>query len=150
MESLRTRLWRHVFNLFPAYRGTGARVRYIAEDWSRVQVVIPRNWRTRNLVGTTFGGSIYGAVDPIYMVMLKRRLGSAFTVWDKSAEIEFRKPGESDLYADFRLPTAEIREIRNSLDRGESMDREYEVEVVDDDGVVHATCEKTLYVRRDS
>jgi hypothetical protein len=150
MESLRTRLWRHVFNLFPAYRGTGARVRYIAEDWSRVQVVIPRNWRTRNLVGTTFGGSIYGAVDPIYMVMLKRRLGSAFTVWDKSAEIEFRKPGESKLYADFDLPTAEIREIRTALDRGESMDRVYEVDVVDNDGVVHATCEKTLYVRRDS
>jgi acyl-coenzyme A thioesterase PaaI-like protein len=149
MESLRTRFWRHVFNLFPAYRGTGGRVRYVAEDWSRVQVVIPRNWRTRNLVGTTFGGSIYGAVDPIYMVMLKRRLGSAFTVWDKSAAIEFHEPGESALYADFRLPTAEVREIRSSLDRGESMDREYEIEVVDENGVVHATCEKTLYVRRE-
>jgi acyl-coenzyme A thioesterase PaaI-like protein len=150
MESLRTRLWRHVFNLFPAYRSTGGRVRYIAEDWSRVQVVLPRNWRTRNLVGTTVGGSIYGAVDPIYMVMLKRRLGSAFTIRDKSAEIEFRRPGESDLYADLRLPTAEVREIRDSLARGESTDRTYGIDVVDADGVVHATCEKTVYVRRDS
>ena len=31
-ESLRSRLLRWTFNLFPAYRGTGARVRYIASD----------------------------------------------------------------------------------------------------------------------
>jgi acyl-coenzyme A thioesterase PaaI-like protein len=149
MESLRTRLWRHVFNCFPAYRGTGGRVRYIADDWSRVQVVVPRNWRTRNLFGTTFGGSIYGAIDPIYAVMLSRRLGKAFTVWDREAHIEFHEPGESTLYADFRLPTREVRAIRDALDRGESTERTYDVRVVDAEGVVHATCEKTVYVRRD-
>jgi hypothetical protein len=52
------------FNLFPAFRGTGARVTYIAEDFREMRVKLPLNWRTRNYVGTIFSGSLYGAVDP--------------------------------------------------------------------------------------
>lgn len=65
LDRLRARLWRLAFRLFPAYRGTGGRVTHIAPDWSEVRVRIPHNWRIRNYVGTVFGGSMYGAVDPI-------------------------------------------------------------------------------------
>ncbi|HBE81322.1 MAG TPA: DUF4442 domain-containing protein, partial [Blastocatellia bacterium] len=64
-ESFESKRFRWGFNLFPAYRGTGGRVTYIADDWKEVRVKLPLNWRTRNYVGTIFGGSIYGAVDPI-------------------------------------------------------------------------------------
>ncbi len=37
-ESWRTRLGRWKFNLFPAYRGTGARVVYLRHDWTEVRV----------------------------------------------------------------------------------------------------------------
>lgn len=83
-ESLRTRLARWWFNWFPAYRGTGGQITYIAADWSEVRLRLPLNRRTRNYVGTIFGGSMYGAVDPIYMVMLIQVLGPAYVVWDKS------------------------------------------------------------------
>lgn len=53
-ESLRTRLWRTAFNPFPAYRGTGARVTYIASDWREARVKLPLSWRTRNYVGTIY------------------------------------------------------------------------------------------------
>jgi len=148
-ESLRTRLWRHGFNLLPAYRGTGARVDHIAADWRYIRIRVPFNWRTRNAVGTIFGGSLYGAVDPVYMTMLRRTLGDDFTVWDKSAAIEFLEPGRDTLYAEFALTDGEIETIRKELSPGESTDREYLVSLVDDDGTVHAVCEKTLYVRRD-
>lgn len=92
-ESLRTRLWRWGFNCFPAYRGTGGRVTYIAADWREVRIKLPLNWRTRNYVGTTFGGSLYGAVDPFYMIMLIKLLGPDYIVRDKAAAILFRKPG---------------------------------------------------------
>ena len=131
-ESLRTRLWRHGFNLLPAYRGTGARVDRIGADWRYVRIRVPFNWRTRNAVGTIFGGSLYGAIDPVYMTMLRRILGDGFTVWDKSAAIEFLEPG------------------RDALGPGESTDRDYLVSLVDEAGTVHAACEKTLYVRRDA
>lgn len=148
-ESLRTRLWRHAYNLFPAYRGTGARIDHIGGNWRYVRVRVPYNWRTRNLVGAIFGGSLYGAVDPIYMTLLQRNLDDGFTVWDRSAAIEFLQPGRETLYAEFAIDDAEIDAIRDGLDSGESTNREYVVHLVDADGDVHATCHKSVYVRRD-
>lgn len=148
-ESRRTWLYRHAFNLLPAYRGTGARVDHVAADWRYVRVRVPFNWRTRNGVGVTFGGSLYGAVDPVYMTLLRRVLGDEFTVWDKAAAIEFVEPGRETLYAEFDLEESETDAIRDALAPGESTDREYVVSLVDDEGTVHAVCRKTLYVRRD-
>ncbi|MBV9772810.1 MAG: DUF4442 domain-containing protein [Gemmatimonadetes bacterium] len=147
-ESLRTRLMRHGFNLFPAYRGTGGRITYIAADYREIRVRIPLSWRTRNYVGTIFGGSMYGAVDPIYMVMLIRNLGPEYVVWDRSATIRFRRPGRSTLYARCVLSAEEIDAIRDELTRVRSVDRVYAIDLVDAEGKTHATVEKTLYVRR--
>lgn len=91
---------------------------------------------------------MYGAVDPIYMLMLIHRLPSAYTVWDRAAEIRFEKPGRDTLTAEFEVSDAEVADIRESLSPGESLDREYTVELVDAEGVVHAEVEKTLYVRQ--
>ena len=37
-ESLRSKLARWSFNVFPAYRSTGAWITYIAADWREVRV----------------------------------------------------------------------------------------------------------------
>src|SRR5512144_307373 len=126
-ESLRTLLERHLFNLMPAYRGTGARIRYIAADWREVRVELPLSWRTRNVVGTIFGGSMYGAVDPVFMLMLMRNLGRGYQVWDKAAAIRFRRPARGTLTARFALDEAELGAIRAALERAPSVDRLYEV-----------------------
>ena len=136
------------FNLFPAFRGTGGRVTYIAGDFREARVRLPLNWRTRNYVGTIFGGSLYGAVDPMYMILLIKVLGPAYAVWDKAATIRFLKPGRSTLYARFLLEDEEIRTIRELLETLPSVDRIYRVDLADAAGVVHASIEKTIYVRR--
>lgn len=147
-ESLRTRLQRWGFNWFPAYRGTGGRITYISRDWREIRIRLPLGWRTRNYVGSIFGGSMYGAVDPIYMVMLIRNLGREYVVWDKSASIRFRRPGRTTLYARFLLDEAELDAIRGALADAPAVDRTYTVELVDADGVVHATVEKVIHIRR--
>jgi hypothetical protein len=147
-ESLRTRLQRYAFNWFPAWRGTGARIAYIADDWRELRVELPLSLRTRNYVGTTFGGSMYAAVDPFYMIMLIRNLGPGYVVWDKAATIRFLKPGRSRLFARFVLDEAELSAIRAALETASSVDRSYVVELVDREGVPHAVVEKTIYVRR--
>lgn len=148
-ESLRTRLLRWKFNLFPAYRGTGARVRYIAHDMREIEVELPLSWRTRNYVGTIFGGSMYGAVDPMFMIMLIHGLGAGYTVWDKAATIRFLRPGKATLRATFRIDEAELEAIRAELATRRSIDRIYVIELVGEDGTPHATIEKTIYVRKD-
>ena len=145
---MNARLLRWKFNLFPAYRGTGARVTYIANDFREVRERLPLSWRTRNAVGTIFGGSMYGAVDPIYMIMLMAILGRDYVVWDKAATIRFRKPGQTTLTATFTIDDAELDAIRAATAGGQPIDRTYSVALVDDEGTVHAEVEKVIYVRR--
>lgn len=140
---------RHGFNLFPAYFGTGGRVTYIASDWREVRVEIPLSVRTRNYVGTIFGGSIYGAVDPFYMIMLMKNLGPDYVVWDKAAAIRFLKPGRDTLRATFRLDETELAAIRGALDAGaRSVERTYTVRLLSEEGLACAEVEKVEYVRR--
>ncbi|WP_121741325.1 DUF4442 domain-containing protein [Natronorubrum halophilum] len=149
--SLRSRLYRLGFNCVPAYRGTGGRVTYVAPDWQEIRVKLPLSWRTRNYVGTIFGGSIYAAVDPFYMMMLLKTLGDVYVVWDKEADIRFKKPGQETLYARFRLSDEELEAIRAELavEGTESIDRHYTVDLVDANGTVHATVRKTIYISTD-
>ena len=115
---MNARLLRWIFNIFPAYRGTGARVTYIADDFSEVRVKLPLSWRTRNYVGTIFGGSLYASVDPMYMIMLIKLLGSGYVVWDKAATIRFKKPGRTTLHATFTVDDAELDLIREAAKSG--------------------------------
>lgn len=147
-ESFKSRIFRWKFNLFPAYRGSGGRVTYISDDFREVRVKIPLWWRTRNYVGTIYGGSMYAAIDPMYMLMLIRILGPKYIVWDKAAKIRFRKPGEDTLFAKFELGDEEIDEIKRLAETERSVDRIYDLELVDKDGVVHAQIEKTLYIAK--
>ncbi len=147
-ESLKSRIFRWGFNFFPAFRGTGGKVTYIAKDWREIRVKLPLSWRTRNYVGTIYGGSIYGAVDPIYMLMLMHILGPGYIVWDKAAKIRFKKPGRDTLYVEFHLSDEEIEEIRHRAEIEKSIDREYLLELKDKNGVVHAFIEKTLYISK--
>lgn len=147
-EDLSSKSFRWMFNLFPAYRGTGGRVTYIADDWHEVRIKLPLNWRTRNYVGTIYGGSIYASIDPIYMLMLMKILGPDYIVWDKAAKVRFRKPGRETLYAEFLLSDDEIAEIKRLAENERSIDRIYDLELKDKNGVVHAEIEKTLYIAR--
>lgn len=147
-ESFKTRRFRWFWNFFPAYRGTGGRVTYIADDFREIRVKLPLSWRTKNYVGTIYGGSIYASIDPIYMLMLMHILGPGYIVWDKAAKIRFKKPGKDTLYVDFNLSEDEIAEINRLAETERSIDRIYNVELKDKNGVVHAFIEKTLYISK--
>ncbi|MGL1437437.1 DUF4442 domain-containing protein, partial [Vibrio parahaemolyticus] len=64
----------------------------------------------------TFGGSMFAAADPFYMLMLFHILGKKeYVVWDKSASIKFIAPGKTKLYADLALTDAEITSIKEAV-----------------------------------
>jgi acyl-coenzyme A thioesterase PaaI-like protein len=147
-ESWTSRITRWGFNAWPCYRGTGGRLTYVAADWREVRVRVPLSFGTRNYVGTIFGGSIYGAVDPIHMVMLIRILGPAYSVWDKSASVRFLRPGRETLYATFRIDDAELAAIHEALDATGRAVRTYDVDLVSAAGLLHAQVEKVVSIRR--
>lgn len=147
-ESLRTWLRRQRFNLYPAFWGTGAKVDYIAEDLRSIRIRLPLNFRTRNIYGTLFGGAMYAATDPLYAILVKVGLGPGYIVWDKAGSIRYRKPGRSTLYADCSISDAELESLRERLKSEGSVDLDYEMELRDAAGVVHAVVQKTIYVAR--
>ncbi len=147
-ESWRTTLVRLGFNWWPCYRGSGGRVTYIAADWREVRVRVPLSLGTRNYVGTIFGGSMCGAVDPIHMIMLIQILGPSYSVWDKSASIRFLHPGRDTLHATFQISDAELAAIHEALDTTGRAERTYDVDLVNRAGVVHATYRKVISIRR--
>lgn len=146
-ESRESRFFRWRMNLFPAYWFTGARVTYVSADFREAHVTLPLSWRTRNLVGTTYGGSLYSAADPFFMLMLMRLLGPDYIVWDKAGSIRYLKPGRGPLHAHFIVPEGETESIKTALRTERSVDRVYVAELKSPDGTVHARIERTVYIR---
>lgn len=140
--------FRHLLNWYPCYRGTGGRVTHIAPDWTEMHIQLPLNRRTKNYVGSIFGGSLYACIDPMFMFMLMHQLGGGYLVWDKGATIRFRKPGKSKLKAVCKLPPGEADTVRRILEMEPKTDRTYRVELVDAEGTVHVSIEKVVNVRK--
>ena len=149
-ETWRTRCFRWTMNFWPCYRGSGGRITYIAGDWQECRIKLRLSLRTRNYVGSIFGGSLYAAVDPIYMLMLIKCLGPGYVVWDKTATIRFRRPGRSTLTATFKLDDSELDEIKQQLETEPKLDRTYHVDLVDENGVVHAEIDKLIHISQKS
>ena len=147
-ESFRTRLLRWKFNLFPSYRGSGARVTYIDANLREVRVRLPLNWRTRNLNGTIYGGSIYAAVDPVHAVMLVSLLGPRdYVAWTKEAVIRFKRQARTDLTARFVLSADEVEAVRAEVERVGRVERLYSVDLVPTEaGHVCATCDIVVHL----
>jgi len=147
-ESLRTRILRWGLNLYPGLRGSGGRVTFIARDYHEIRIRLPLNWRTRNYIGSIFGGSMFSVSDPVYMLMLIHLLGEKYFVVDKAGSIKFIKIARTTLYATFRISPEEVAAIRDLLEQQEKLDRVYSVDLVDAQGVVHATVERTVHIRK--
>ncbi len=147
-ESWRSWRYRWLINLWPCYLGTGARLTFLASDWCSLQVKVPLGWRTKNAYGTHFGGSLYAAVDPLFVLMFRKVLEPEVIVWDKAASIHFKRPGRSNLFAELRVDEAELVAIHEALERSPKVDRTYIVELKDSKGEVHAIVEKVVHFRR--
>ena len=140
-------LFKHGFNLSPMYRRSTGRVTSVSRDLMDIHVRLPLNYKNRNYVNSIFGGSMFSAVDPIPMVQLMNILGDDYVVWDKSAEILFKRPARETLYAHFGYSEDEINQIKQQVAK------ENEITIVKttllmDKNMSKVFCEvkKTIYV----
>jgi acyl-coenzyme A thioesterase PaaI-like protein len=144
------RLMKLGFNLHPAFRGTGGRVEHVSDDLTHVRIRLPLNWRTRNVVGSIYGGSLFAVTDGAHPTILMMALGPDVVIWDKAASIRYKRPGRSTLYADFHIPPHEADSVREDLERHGETERTYPVELKDKAGHVHALVERTVYIAKKS
>ena len=66
----RARLMRVGFNLHPAFRATGGRVLHVSPDFHHIRIKLPLLRRTRNIVGSMYGGSLFAVTDGAHPTML--------------------------------------------------------------------------------
>ena len=142
------RLLARIINVYPPFLGAGVRVRQSKADPYTVVSSMKLHVWNRNLFGTHFGGSLYAMCDPFFAIILVRQLGDGYVVWDRSASIEFLRPGRGTVRATFHIPPDEVERIRKRADEGEKVEPRMVAEVVGEDGKVVARVEKKLYVRR--
>lgn len=91
---------------------------------------------------------MFSMTDPFYMLMLINILGSDYKVWDKSACIEFLKPGKTELRAEFKVTDELVEDIIKRTSDGSPLFLKFDVDVIDNEGEVVAKVDKTVYVRR--
>jgi len=145
-ESAKTWRFRQLMNWYPMYFGTGGKILFWSGDSREVQLRLRRNVWTYNYVGTIFGGSMFAASDPFYMLMLYRILGKQYIVWDKSASIRFRKPGRTTLYMRYELTDTDIADIKRAVADNGQTERTFTLQWLDKNGVVHAEIERLCYI----
>lgn len=140
------RLVRMGFNLHPAFRSTGGRVVHVAPDIRHIRIRLPLTWKTKNIVGSLYGGSLFAITDGAHPAMLMAALGEDYIIWDKAASIRYRKPGYTTLYADFRLTPEDLAGIGAGLAEQHELDWIFQIDIKDADGVVHTVVERTVYI----
>lgn len=136
-------------NLYPPYFFSRTRVKSISPDWREIVVELPKTLLTRNYVGTTFGGSLYAASDPFFMLMLIKILGiKDYIIWDKGAEIDFKKPARSKITYRFVITDEDLRHIQKSLEETGKTIPIFHVDGIDTDGNVCVSIKKHVYLRK--
>lgn len=151
----RLRIWsarkmRWVLRLFPPILFQRIVPVWFAEDFRAARVRVKRSIFTRNLNGTTFGGTIYSAADPVFALMywqaLARR-GVATRSWLMAARAQYRRPATTSLAIDFELREADLDAAEEELRRRGKAVRIHLVEARDEHGAVCAELELVTFLR---
>lgn len=136
-----------LLNFYAPFLGANIRVMDCNNELTWISVSMKLNSLNKNVMGTHFGGSLYAMCDPFYMWILMENLGKDFVVWDKAATIRFKKPGTGTVSARFEISPEEIEAIRTEVMEKGKNDYYYSTVITNEQGVVVAEVDKTVYVR---
>lgn len=140
-------IFKYGFNISPMYRRSTGKINYVSEDLLKAQVKIPITYKNKNYVGSIFGGSLFSATDPVFMIQLMNILGNDYVVWDKEASIKFKRPVKQDAYVDFIFSENEIKQIKEQVKNEQKIDLIKEIKITNkDESVVFAEVSKTIYI----
>jgi acyl-coenzyme A thioesterase PaaI-like protein len=132
---------------FGPYVGAAIKVETISADWKYTKVCMNKRFYNNNAFGTHFGGSLFAMTDPHYVLMLTNILGRKYLVWDQSANIDFIKPAKGKVTAEFTISDELLSEIKKNTNHGQKYLPEFDVDIIDEQGVIVAKVHKTLYIR---
>ncbi|MFD2167095.1 DUF4442 domain-containing protein [Thalassotalea euphylliae] len=141
-------LFRIFINIWPPLFFARIKLEKISDDFREAHVSMKLSTWNRNGVGSIFGGALFSMTDPFYMMMLMARMRDEYIIWDKSADIDFIKPGRGKVTADFLITDQMLEDIKTHTANGEKYLPEVVTYIKDEQGEVVAKVNRTLYIRR--
>ncbi|WP_207425313.1 DUF4442 domain-containing protein [Pedobacter sp. SYSU D00535] len=125
-------------------------VKKIDKGFCGASVKIFRSILNINYNRSIFGGTIFSGADPVYPVLLYqllRRKGLNCIIWVKKSEVNFLKPGNSNLTFDVAIPEEDLdRLIKELLDLGKVV-QPFEIEMFDREQRLCVTIRVEIYIR---
>lgn len=150
MKFLKTVFQNNIFsiiNLYPPFLGAGVKIKKLNDNLD-LHVSMNLNIFNRNYVGVHFGGSLYSMCDPFYMLIVMKKLGRDYIVWDKEASIKFKSPGKGKVHATFVITDDDIKDIKEKTLNGKPYQPTFFVNVLGQDNKVVAEVSKTLWIKK--
>ena len=103
-----------------------------------------------NFNNSIFGGTIFSAADPFYPILFHQLLtskGYDMITWSKSSEIQYYKPGRTDLYFKISISDDEIAGCEHILNSVGKYVKSYYIDIYDKKGEVCVSLMNEVYVR---
>ena len=141
-------LFKIFINIWPPMFFSRIKLVHISPDFREARAEMKLGLLNRNGVGTLFGGALFSLTDPFYMMLLMARLGDEYLIWDKSADIDFVKPGKGRVSAEFIITDQMLADIDKHTANGDKYLPEVTTYIKDETGEVVAKVNRTLYIRR--
>lgn len=140
-------IYKYGFNFSPMYKRSTGKIFFVSKDLHKVTIKIKLSFRNSNYVGSIFGGSLFSATDPIYMIQLLNILGNTYVVWDKAATIKFKRPAKETCYANFEFTKEEIENLKKDVATHQEITITKNVQITNrTKEVVFAEVSKTIYI----
>jgi hypothetical protein len=125
-------------------------VKSFAAGYMGVSVVVRKSIFNKNYNRTIFGATTFAAVDPFYPILFQqilKRKGYNIIVWLKSAQIQYLKPGDTDLHFSISVDDATIAHAEHILNTDGKYIQTFPVEVFNIHNELCVTVNAELYVR---
>lgn len=134
---------------YPPFFFMRVKVLQLRDDWSNVVIRLPLNALSKNMGDAMFGGYIASLADPIAALACAKRFPGC-AVWTRAMNIDFVKPGNSDLELRFDFDEALYQEISKELEEGGRSTPTFKYAFYRADGVVCAKVSNTVAIRPDN
>lgn len=144
------RMGKWLMNAYPPFILNRIRILSFGKNFHSCKVKIKKSIFNRNLNSTIFGGALFSAQDPFFAILywqILERRGMKVQTWLKSAEIQYMRPADQDLFLDFIITEEEIQEAEKQLTLHGRYTRTHEVRFKDKDGDIYVLAKNEVYIR---
>jgi len=128
--------------------GAGIRIKQHSIEGNSYLVEMKLRWYNRNVAGTHFGGSLYSMCDPFFVFAAYSHFGDDYIIWDKSASIEYVRPGIGTVRALFDIPTERLIEMKKEVDHEGTKTFHFKTEILDNKNRVVSKVIKEIYIKK--